>query len=209
VIPANVIKSELYGSVVAVKILKKEIGISDCLKVIINLSIDRAKGEPWTGIGKSEDIKEVLSRRQIGPAVLLERNLRKVVSREKARDISKEIIKIASVDFLKRNIPRFDKSKILSLGENERDSYLWDIQNKFFNADAEIKMEGEDSLLLTIRRCRFVELLGKIGEGDMAPLFCEGDKLFFDEYQKEIELDRPEKLSDGGNICDFRFRWVE
>jgi hypothetical protein len=93
------------------------------------------------------------------------------------------------------------------MDEHERERFLKSIKEKFFNADADMIVEGDEALNMRVTRCRFVELLESIGEKDMAPVFCEGDKIFFDERQFEILLDRPKTLSHGDEICDFRFKW--
>ena len=48
-----------------------------------------------------------------------------------------------------------------------------------------------------------------ISERAMAPMFCEGDRTFFDKHQPDITLERPQTLSQGGALCDFQFTWVE
>ena len=68
-----------------------------------------------------------------------------------------------------------------------------------------MKLRGNERLDWTIRRCRFVELLDAIGEREMATLFCEGDKVFFDTRQPDVRLERPETLAGGGGCCDFKF----
>jgi hypothetical protein len=206
-IPMPMIVAEQLGAVYAVRLLLRELGAAAALKVLAGVVVDQIKGEPWRGMNPTADTKEALSRRQIGGAVILERRLRSVVSPDKARALNADVVKYASVEFLKRNIPQLNKSDILSMPNEKRDAFLFEINEKFFNSDAEFELHGEESLDLRITRCRFVELLAAIGEADMAPVFCEGDGEFFTSHQDEIILDRPEKLSTGGKICDFRFRW--
>jgi hypothetical protein len=208
-VPFELIQSELYGGGVAVKKLWSELGPLHTLRVLADVAVSQAQGEPWRGLGKPADRKEALSRRQLGAAVLLERALRKITTPDTARELVSHIVLTASIDFLERNVPVLRKDKILSMNDTSRDRYLQRIQNKFFNADADMRLDGEDKLYMTIRRCRFVELLDAIGERDMAPLFCEGDRVFFDEHQPDITLERPQTLSCGGAICDFQFSWID
>lgn len=198
--------SEQVGGIYALRALWNRLGVG-CAGVLAGVVRDRIAGEPWTSLGPAADAGEVLSRRQIGPAVLLERRLRPVTGNERAREITAGIVQAASIDFLRRNIPVLNRKRILGMTDAERSRYLDSIQRKFFNADASLTIRGDEALDLSITRCRFVELLDAIGERDMAPLFCEGDRVFFDRCQPEVELTRPETLACGGGKCDFRFQW--
>jgi len=200
-----IVKSELAGAVIAAKTLMREAGIAGMLGVFARVGAAQAAGEPWKKLGPSADKQETLSRRQLGSAVLLERALRKSMGRERARKIVSDIVLAASVDFLGRNVPKLNRVSILEMSDADRERFLSGINVKFFNADAEMEMNGEESLLWTIRRCRFVELLDAIGERDMAPVFCEGDRVFFDEHQPDVRLERSQTLASGGSCCDFRF----
>ena len=201
----NIAKSEIAGAVIAAKALLRELGFAGMIGVFARVGAAQAAGEPWKKLGAPADKQEALSRRQLGSAVLLDRALRKNAGRERARKIVAGIVLEASVDFLGRNVPVLNRASILSMSEAERKRFLSGINAKFFNADAGMEMRGEECLLWTISRCRFVELLDAIGERDMAPVFCEGDRVFFDEHQPDVRLERPCTLASGGSCCDFRF----
>lgn len=205
--PLPLIAAELQGGVIAIQQLVKTIGIGDTIMVFAGVARDAARGEPWKKLGPPEDRNDALSRRQLGTAVLLERNLRAVTSVERARAIVSGIVHPASIVFLKNNVPVIRKKELLAMPPNEQKRYLRGIAEKFFNAGADLTLEGDTRLLFTVRRCRFVELLESIGEPGMAPMFCEGDRDFFENHQPEIIFERPEKLSDRGRICDFQFQW--
>ncbi|HOX29241.1 MAG TPA: L-2-amino-thiazoline-4-carboxylic acid hydrolase, partial [bacterium] len=181
--------------------------LGGCLRMLAAVERDMRRGEPWRSLPPAYDKLERLSRRQIGTAVVLDRCLRRAIPPNEAREITASIVKTASVDFLGRNVPRLSRKKIQSMKPQKRSRYLMKIQRRFFNADADLHINNDESLDLTIYRCRFVELLEKIGERDMALIFCEGDRDFFENHQPEVVLDRPEKLSTGGRTCRFHFRW--
>lgn len=208
-VPLSVIQSELFGAGVAVKRLARELGPVDAARAFALVAVWQARGEPWRALGAPADRRDALSRRQIGSAVLLERALRKVADPQTARALVSDIALRASIDFLGRSVPVLKRDKILSLAQADRERYLRRIQAKFFNADADMRLEGEARLFMTVRRCRFVELLDAIGERDMAPLFCEGDRIFFDRHQPGVALERPETLACGGAVCDFQFSWID
>ena len=207
--PLPLITTELHGGIIAIQQLLKTIGIGDTLTVFAGVARDAARGEPWKQIGPPADRNDALSRRQLGTAVLLERNLRNVATPERAREITAAIVHAASLVFLKNNVPVIRKKELLAMTPSRQKRYLRGIADKFFNADADLTLEGDTRLLFTVRCCRFVELIESIGEPGMATLFCEGDRDFFANHQPEIIFERPEKLSDGGQICDFQFCWKE
>jgi len=206
-VPPSLIAAELHGASAAIKHVFGRLGLFDMFRLFVSVAADQAHGEPWRELGFPVDRKEFLSRRQLGSAVLLDRNLRELTDPETARELTGEIVREASVEFLSRNVPALRKNKVLQMTDSQRHRFFSNIQEKFFNADADITFRDDDELRLTVTRCRFVELLDEIGERDMAPLFCEGDRVFFDEHQPETIFERPEKISSGGKICDFRFSW--
>lgn len=206
-VPLSLILSEQVGSLTALRLLWRRLGPAGCAAVFASVVAGMAKGEPWRALGPPVDRKDALSRRQIGSAVLLDRALRTRIPPDEARALVAEIVRIASVDFLGRNVPRLSRASILDMTPEKRSEFLEKIQSRFFNADADLTLKGDEALDLTIRRCRFVELLKTIGEPDMAAIFCEGDKDFFNNHQPDISLKRDKTLSCGDEICDFRFKW--
>ena len=207
-IPIQMAMSELAGAAAAVKTLFRVLSAKDAVRTLALVMIDKALGRPWNELPPPADTQETLSRRQIGPAALLERRLREAVPPERARELVREIVIVGAVDFLSRNVPVLKKKDILSMDEREREGFMKSIKEKFFNADADMVVEGDEALNMRVTRCRFVELLDAICEKDMAPVFCEGDRIFFDKRQPEVSLERPETISRGDEICDFRFKWL-
>ena len=207
--PLPLIMAELAGARVAVRKMFSQLGAGPALKVLAGVAADQARGEPWRELSRPADTREALSRRQLGSAVLLYRNLCRVCEEPEAYDLTAAIVREASVDFLRRNVPVIKKKKVLGMTDSRRRFYLRRIQQKFFNADADMTLDGDEGLLLTVRRCRFPELLKAVGDPQLAPMFCEGDADFFDQHQPEVQLERPEIISRGGAVCDFRFHWVE
>ncbi len=207
--PITLTLSEQAGFFAALHILCGRLGPAGCAAVFATVGAGLARGEPWRSLGKPKDRGEALSRRQIGSAVLLERALRRRIPRDEARGIVAKIVRIASVDFLGRNVPRLRRPDILSMCPEARFAFLKKIQSRFFNADSDLILQGDEALCMTVYRCRFVELLDAVDESDMASIFCEGDKDFFLNHQPHISLERNTTISNGGSVCDFRFRWKE
>lgn len=205
--PVALLRAELEGAGIACRRLVEELGPLRAAAVLGAVAAAQAAGEPWRKTGRPAGRRDALSRRQLAAAVLLERTLRRHTSAQHARDITSSIVLESSVRFLSMNVPVLKKDEILAMPERERKRHMRRIQDRFFNADAKLELIGEERLVMTVTRCRFVELLGEIGEADMAPMFCEGDKVFFEQHQPEVIFERPETLSGGGSCCDFRFSW--
>jgi len=192
----------------ALKILARELGWRRALAVGSAIQKAQARGEPFRELDPPESAGEELTRRQARGAILLVRELASHVSPERARDIAGRIVKEASVLFLRQQIPAIDKRQILQMSEQERMGFLQRLTRRFPNAVAQdIEIQGDEAFSFKIKRCLFVDLCEKIGEPEMAGLFCAGDLVFFDREQPQVILTRPSTLSEGGDCCDFRFRW--
>lgn len=63
----------------------------------------------------------------------------------------------------------------------------------------------DEEVSFDVERCRFVELLGAVGEPQLAPLLCEADELFFDGRRRLVRLRRTGTLAQGAARCDLRF----
>lgn len=207
--PLTVIMSGISGAGYAIDVLRNELGPLKTIEVIMSIASDTAAGEPWKELPPPSTDEEALSRRQLQGAVLLERNLRKVVDDEKAREMTAEVVHRSSIDFLSLTIPKLKKARFLAKDEDAKNKYLEKIKNKFFNAESDMEPIEDRELRMTVRRCLFVELLEAIGEKDMAGMFCAGDLSYFQENQREVRLERTMTIAGGAECCDFRFFWEE
>ncbi|MCA9679023.1 MAG: L-2-amino-thiazoline-4-carboxylic acid hydrolase, partial [Myxococcales bacterium] len=75
----------------------------------------------------------------------------------------------------------------------------------FFNATGTVS-QVDDELRFDVTACDFARLLPRLGAGHLAPLFCEVDRIYFDEPRRGVLLRRSRTLATGGDGCDFRFR---
>ncbi len=206
-IPQEVVQAELDGAWRTFGILLPELGLLPLLGLMGEIVIAETRGEPFAALGPPVDDQDLLSRKQLGPAVLLERALRKRVPPARARELTRRVVLESSITFLKLNVPLLRKKQVLHLGENARRRFGERIARKFFNADVNLTFEQDAAINFTVHRCRFVELLSAVGEMDMASHFCQGDAHFFEQHQPEVQMTRTVELSTGGPHCDFRFAW--
>lgn len=203
--PKELVLAELSGAAFTVRTLLSELGLLKTATVFLDLARASTRGEPFGGLGPPVDEQDELSRRQLASAVLLYRALKDNLDQDQALALTGKIIEDASVDFLRLNVPVLRKKALLDMPGPERDAMFKSVGAKFFNADANIRMVDNKIVYFSVHRCRFVELLRRVGEPEMAVLFCKGDFRFFNEHQPDIALHRPQELSTGGAYCDFQF----
>lgn len=207
--PLNVVAAEASGALFTVRYLIKEIGLLKTFQVLGDIGKSKALGEPFSGLGPPVDEQDDLSRQQLGSAVLLYRALKRNLDQPEALRLTGTIVEEASVDFLKLNVPIINPKRLLRSSEKKKQKFMKTLGDKFFNADATITIKEGKSVYFSVSRCRFVELLKRVGEPEMAVLFCKGDFRFFNENQPHIRLERPQELSTGGTYCDFQFHFKE
>jgi hypothetical protein len=197
---------QLHSAKIVLSILAKNIGVKACAGVLFDMARRAVLGEPWKGQARPQDTKERFSREQSGPAVLLYRALLSKVSNDRAIEITGEIIMEASILFLRAQIPVMQPNLLSTMSEKEREKYILNIADQFYNADLGRVEFTEDSFSYEIVRCRFPELMKTVGHPELAPLFCAGDAVFFDREQPHIDFSRTHTLSADAKPCDFSFQ---
>ena len=197
---------QMQSSWRAIVLLWKQLGATGAFAVVIDLLYRQGRGEPWNGQGRPEDTKEKLSRKQCGPAVVLYRTLASRLGNERALELTGRIVLDASILFLKSIVPIMEPEALRAMSEDARRQYIMKIADRFFNADTDKIELTDDAFRYKICRCRFPELMDAVGHPELAPLFCRGDQVFFDEHQPHVEFFRPVTLAQDRQPCDFNFR---
>lgn len=206
--PKNNMQFEIRNGLQSVAFLWRNLGVTMAVKVMAEVAAAQTRGDPWRHLPPPADDKERLSRKQVGPAIVLYKALRKRVGPEKALALTREVILGASILFLSYQVPRLKKQEVLVLKQEERVQLLSEIIERFPNTDiGEVIMEGDEVFGYDVTNCRFPNLCQSAGAPEIAPLLCEGDKIFFAEKQPDIKLLRTTTIAAGGEICDFRFTW--
>ncbi len=190
----------------AIKVLRKELGWKQLLGLVRELSKNKKRGEPWKDLPAPVDRKEEESRELIGDAILLYRALLKKRPQPEAERIIREVIVESAVMQLYSLVPRFSKERINELPAEERKEKFCSLINQFPNADWEINKISEQEYSYFITRCRLVELIIAVGHPELQDAFCEGDGVYFERYQTDINFSRPTKIGSGDDVCDFVFR---
>lgn len=169
--------------------------------MVARIAIGQARGAPFEGLGPAADRREELTRRQLGPAVLLLRALRRHVSVGRAERLSHAAIELGGLAFLGSLLGDLDPRTIGDVRTEVRERL-----GRFFNAEGEVAV-GDDEAAFTVHRCLFVELAPRIGAAALMPAFCAVDETYFHSGLTPLRLRRTETLAGGDGRCDFQFRW--
>ncbi|MCB9479635.1 MAG: L-2-amino-thiazoline-4-carboxylic acid hydrolase [Deltaproteobacteria bacterium] len=199
---------QIRSALLGLSILRRRLGWGRMLGTAANLTWRQMRGEPWRGLPKPEDDKERLSRQQSGPAVLLYRALCRQVGREQALEITREVVIDATQIFLREQIPVLDPDELLRWEEPKRLAFLRGLTDRFFNADTANHRVGDNRVSFFVTRCRFPELMLAVGHPELAPLYCEGDGIFFEREQPRVRFLRTRTLAADQESCDFSFEPV-
>lgn len=186
----------------ALRILRHRLGFFRTLPILARVAIAQLRGAPWKRLPPAADEKERLSRREIGGAVLLHQALSRHLSADAARGILSEIIvegAMVSFDYL---LDPLTPATLRARPEEERRRLVLQNLARFPNADARLDEAAPDRLAFTVTHCRFPVLLAAVGHPELAPLFCAGDKRYFEE-RLGVDFNRPHTIADGAANCPF------
>lgn len=186
--------AELAAGRAVINALRRELGITDTLRVIARIIRDRLRGRPFGHLGPPVDERDRLSRAQAAELILLDRALRRVRNGDVALRIARAAVIAGGGRFLSLMIPRLPSGDAAGA-----------LADRFFNAEGETAAEADRAFTFTVHRCRFVELLAAAEASHLAPLFCEVDAVHFARADVPVRLTRTKTLATGGDCCDFRF----
>jgi len=137
----------------------------------------------------------------------------RMVGKEKALEISYEIIKSAGPTVLENMFP---KPEEFSAMENPFDAF-----KQYYMAivaadeeaglhDFEVIEDGEDAFQVNLTYCAFCEIPKKLGIIEACQPSCYGDDVFFPEYCEKLGMRfiRKGTLARGNDACDFRFERI-
>jgi len=136
---------------------------------------------------------------------LIYNTLKNRMEQEKALKITKRMIREAAIMQLYSLIPILKKKEIEAIPQEKQQEVLTEIIDRFPNADWKILEVTENSFTYRITRCRLVELVNEIGYPELSDAFCPGDLIYFEKFQPDIVLIRPDTIGYGKQYCDFIF----
>jgi predicted ArsR family transcriptional regulator len=198
---------ELRTAAAAARILFTEVGVRLATVVLADVAVAQARGEPFRHLDPPEDDRERLCRRQAGPAVLMQRALRRWLGSERALEITREIVIAGAVVFLQHTIGPLEREVIMEKTPEERDEMVQALGGRFFNAEVRWDEISEKAVRFTVNHCRFPALCKEGDAPEVAPLLCLGDAVYFGEVLGTVDLVRSQTLADGGDCCPFELTW--
>lgn len=190
----------------AVRILWKHLGLAEALRVGIRITRRAADGEPFKHLPPAVGFKEIGSRAQAGPAILLLEELTRL-GRPDAIQITEECVTVGAVLFLGQSIGRIDRAALAGMAPDEQKAWLEQVSGKFPNATMTWDEISADRVKFTIRSCRLHTLAVQSGHPELAPLFCKGDGAFFSG--EGVSLERPGTLANGADSCPFTLTFAD
>ena len=194
---------QLKTSLLAIRILLAQVGLIKTIRLSLDLALQQITGAPFNHLPPPTTLRETLSRKQIAPAILLYRALRKHYSQNKALMICREVVVKGTLLFLEKAVGPIEQNAVEQMDDEERKSWIHNIASQFFNASIEWNHFSETRIAFTVKRCRFPELCREVGVPELAPVFCEGDEHFFNQPEHFVQLTRPHTIAGGAQDCPF------
>jgi len=198
---------ELRTAAAAARILFNEVGVRLATVVLADVAVAQARGEPFRHLDPPQDDRERLCRRQVGPAVLMQRALRRWLGIERALEITREIVIAGTVVFLKHTIGPLERGAVLAKSHEDREAMVHELGERFFNAEVRWDEISDEAVRFTVLQCRFPALCEAGGAPEVAPLMCLGDAVYFGEILGTVDLARSQTLAEGGDCCPFELTW--
>ena len=186
------------------RILLKRLGPMHTMRTLAHFALMTLQGHPFKELGEPVDDRDRLSRKQLGPAVLIYRALQHVgLPTSQATELVKDLVTVGGLRFLDHLLAPIANTPSHQILRHRDRIKL--VLARFMNAEAKTKLTEDGTLHYTVYRCRFVELLNRVGTPELAPLFCDVDREYFQTDRTTIVLARRRTLAAGDNCCDFRF----
>ena len=200
---------ELRITLRSLKLLKDELGLFGLGRLACHMVFLQIKGEPFRKFPKAKDEGELFSRRQIGPAIVLYKALRKLHSQDRAIAIAEKIVIDSTLVFLRKAVGVINQSRIEAMNDSEKQHWLSKIAGQFLNATIRWNHIKLTELSFTITHCHFPTMCRETGVPELAPIFCKGDAVYFGEDQEGVKLTRPHTIATGSDDCLFEMELVQ
>ncbi len=188
--------------------IRRHLGMKDTAGVLSTIMLAMRRGEPFGDLDPPADRREALSRKQLAPAVLLYRALRERLEPERTLELTREVAVTGARIFLRRMVGLLDRRRFENMEAAERESFVDDIGQRFFNAELRFDEISPERLRFSATACKFPSLCRAAAAPEIAPLLCEGDELFFGTDLPDVELHRPCTIAQGAEECPFTLRFT-
>ena len=198
---------ELRSALITLRHLRRALGVPAAAAVIAEVGKDQLLGRPFSLLPRARDRREALSRRQAGPAILLYRALLRRLGKERALELTRDIVVASTLLFLDFAIGRLDRDELMSRSPAEREQYVRTIGDRFFNSTILWDEISDRRVHLTVTHCLFPGLCNAVGAPEVAPLLCAGDAVYFGDVLGNVAFTRPHTMAEGADDCPFDLKW--
>lgn len=194
------------GSLTVLPVMVARLGVLETLRVAVAVARALRRGEPFAHLPPAHDARERDSRAQAAPALVLYRVLR-ARGHDDAKAIVGEVVEAAAVVFLRRTLGPIRRADLAAMSEAERERWVRERAARFPNAEPRFESVGPEGVRFRVSACRFVSLSRAAGAPELASVFCRGDAKFFGTVERDVVLERPHTLAEGGPDCPFAIRF--
>ena len=197
------------GHAAAVRLLVKHLGLAGALRAAGGMAWRQATTDPFAGLppADTEDVGVWLTRRQLGPVLLLDDALRDDLglNQDERVAVLGDLVATIGGKLLARRFPVLDPEAWRAAVPAARAQLAQGVFARLGNVSRSEVRSGENWLEVDVKACRFVGLLHALDRPHLAPLFCAADSRFFDAPGAPVRLVRTSTLAEGAPRCDFRF----
>jgi hypothetical protein len=205
--------NSFIGNPKGFKLIVNQFGWGEGIAVVLKMQLNMVFKNPFYRLNlKRAPItwKERLSQKQIHPAFALYDTL---ISKgysidESAAAVENVVIGVAN-EFLKFTVPAIKMKDIERRNLSDRKKMFSTIVERFPNTFGTLKVDENESYHFTVDSCLFSAYCKQLGYEKLAPIFCKADKMYFDQYQPNVEFSRADTLAMNGKPCDFSFDLVK
>ena len=202
----------VYGNRIGGRYIIDQMGIKDGLYIIAKSKLRLSYRNPFMFINKQNKptANQKLSQQQMAPMIVLYDLLKEQgYDQQEAIEFLKGLgIEVATA-FLNYNVPLIQKKDWAHKSLTVKNNQLKKIVSRFFNAEANAKVEEGDKFIMDVNFCHFAHYCRQLGYPELGPIFCAADRHFFETVQHDVKFERTQTLVKDGKPCDFRFEWKE
>lgn len=196
----------IRGTLITLDEFVTSLGLRKSLKVFSSLSKIMRKGGAFAHLPPHEDERINASREQLKLAVNLYQALLEHLEENEAFKITRRIVLLSSVMYLRTVYPSFEGGDFTQLvKDGDPNKAAARLSDEFPFADTVSTGMTKETAGFDVQLCRVPIVLEEIGASRLAPIFCEVDKIYFPIYAPEVVMTRKGTLVHGGTCCDFRF----
>jgi len=200
-----------HGFPVAARVLHRELGAWRTARVLAGVLRRTLLRDPFRRLGRVApgDGGEWASRRQLGQVLAVEGALREGLGLSAARvlELVGQVVGQSGARFVAVNVGSLTRPRWEAMSGTERRGYVEGVIASFPNAIGEVVDDPRVAVAFDISACRIAELCREIGRPELGPLFCAADRVYYDDPQVPIELERAGTIAEGHDRCPFRLRF--